>query len=81
MKDYDQALELYEQAGAENPVDQRYELAARRMRFVAGQAHVDRGHRLRRQGQLEEALTEFQRRWRLIRPRVLPRRRVSAPSR
>ena len=61
VKDYDQALELYEQAFAENPVDQRYELAARRMRFVAGQAHVDRGHRLRRQGQLEEALTEFQR--------------------
>ena len=60
-KDYDQALELYEQAVAENPVDQRYELAARRMRFVAGQAHVDRGHRLRRRGQLEEALTEFQR--------------------
>ena len=61
VKDYDQALELYEQAVAENPVDQRYQLAARRMRFVAGQAHVDRGHRLRRQGQLEEALNEFQR--------------------
>ncbi len=60
-RDYDKALELYEQAVVENPVDQRYELAARRMRFVAGQAHVDRGHRLRRQGQLEEALTEFQR--------------------
>ena len=61
VKDYDTALELYEQAVAENPVDQRYDLAARRMRFVAGQAHVDRGHRLRRQGQLEEALSEFQR--------------------
>ena len=60
-RDYDKALELYEQAVLENPVDQRYELAARRMRFVAGQAHVDRGHTLRRQGQLEEALTEFQR--------------------
>ena len=63
VKDYDKALELYEQAVAENPVDQRYDLAARRLRFVAGQAHVDRGHRLRRQGQLEEALTEFQRAW------------------
>ena len=63
VRDYDKALELYEQAVAENPVDQRYDLAARRMRFVAGQAHVDRGHRLRRQGQLEEALTEFQRAW------------------
>ena len=61
VKDYDQALDFYEQAVAENPVDQRYELAARRLRFVAGQAHVDRGHRLRRQGQLEEALNEFQR--------------------
>ncbi|MBI1355977.1 MAG: tetratricopeptide repeat protein [Acidobacteria bacterium] len=60
-KDYDLALSLAEQAGLEDPNDHRYELAARRLRFVAGQAHVDTGRRLREQGHLEEALAEFQR--------------------
>lgn len=61
QKDYDEALRLTEQAHIEHPSDHRYELAARRLRFVAGQAHVDAGRRLREQGQLEEAMAEFQR--------------------
>lgn len=60
-KDYDEALRLTEEAHLEHPSDHRYELASRRLRFVAGQAHVDAGRRLREQGQLEEALAEFQR--------------------
>ncbi len=60
-KNYDEALRLTEQAYLEHPTDHRYELAARRLRFVAGQAHVDLGRRLREQGQIEEALLEFQR--------------------
>jgi len=60
-KDYDEALRLTEQAHLEHPSDHRYELASRRLRFVAGQAHVDAGRRLREQGQLEEAMAEFQR--------------------
>jgi general secretion pathway protein D len=60
-KNYDLALELYEQAVTEDPGHQRYELAARRMRFMAAQAHVDRGQQFRDQDQLEEALAEFQR--------------------
>ncbi len=61
QKDYDRALELVEQARIEYPKDHRYELSARRLRFVAAQSHVDSGRRLRDAGQLEEALLEFQR--------------------
>jgi general secretion pathway protein D len=60
-KNYDRALELYEQALNEQPGQQRYELAMRRLRFVAAEAHVNRGQELRDQDQLEEAVAEFQR--------------------
>ena len=58
---YDEALELYRTASQEAPADNRYGLAERRMRFVAGQAHVDQAFKLRQQGLYEEALGEFER--------------------
>ena len=58
-KDFDQALDLYDQALAEDPEDPRYQLASRRMRFVAGQRHVMLGRRQRAQGHFEEAAHEF----------------------
>lgn len=62
QKDYDGALQLYEQAQVEEPGDNRYQLSVRRMRFVAAQAHVDAGRRLRDdEGLLDEALAHFQR--------------------
>jgi len=62
QKDYDGALQLYEQAQIEDPADNRYQLSVRRMRFVAAQAHVDAGRRLRDDdGLLDEALAHFQR--------------------
>ena len=61
IKNFDEAVEFYELASIEEPKDHRYDLAVRRMRFVAGQSHVDTGHTLREQGQLEAALAEFQR--------------------
>lgn len=60
-RDFDTALELYEQALVTDPQDTGYLLAVRRVRFQAGQAHVDAGMKLREQGKLEEALAEFQR--------------------
>ena len=57
---YDEALEKYALAAREAPREQRYALAERRMRFVAGQAHVEGGVKLRRQGLYEEALAEFE---------------------
>ncbi len=57
---YDEALELYNLASRESPADSRFSLAERRMRFVAGQAHVDVGFGLRKDGRYEEALVEFE---------------------
>ncbi|MEK7753816.1 MAG: tetratricopeptide repeat protein, partial [Acidobacteriota bacterium] len=59
-RDYDKALDLYEKALNEEPGDAGYLLSVRRVRFQAGQAHVDKGKKLRAQGQLEEALAEYQ---------------------
>src|SRR5260370_15080695 len=59
-KDYEGALDLYNQAIGQDPQDPAYMLGARRVRFQASQAHVEAGMRLRQAGQLEEALVEFQ---------------------
>ena len=59
-QDFDKALDLYDKAVATDPMDGAYQIAARRVRFLAGQRHVDRGQTLRQQGNLEEALKEFQ---------------------
>jgi len=61
VRDYDKALDFYEQAVAADPTDSGYLLSLRRVRFAAAQMHVDRGQKLRGGGKLEEALAEFQR--------------------
>src|SRR6185295_17856264 len=58
--DWDRALELYQQAVDESPLDPAYQIPMRRARFQAGQKHVDQGEKLRSQGKLEEAMAEFQ---------------------
>src|SRR5260370_33183461 len=60
-KDYEEALDLYNQAISQDPQDPAYQLGARRVRFQAAQLHVENGIRLRRDGQLDQALVEFQR--------------------
>ncbi len=60
-KEWDKALDLYEQALAEDPGDASYLIAVRRVRFQAGQFHVDQGQKLRDQGNLQGALAEFER--------------------
>ncbi|HYP07213.1 MAG TPA: cohesin domain-containing protein [Bryobacteraceae bacterium] len=59
-KQWETALDFYEQAMLEDPGDSAYVIAARRVRFQAGMARVDAGQTLRSAGQLEEALVEFQ---------------------
>src|SRR5215469_7984128 len=56
LKEYDQAVTYYEQAVHEDPQDPGYLLAARRARFQASQLHVDRGLKLKKAGELEQAL-------------------------
>ena len=58
---WDTALGLYEQAVGEDPMDVSYLIAMRRVRFQAGQKHVDNGQKLRVEGKVNEALMEFQR--------------------
>ena len=59
LKDYDTALDYYNKALQTNPNNTEYKLKAARARFEAAQWHVDQGHRLRDQGNLELALAEF----------------------
>src|SRR5262249_29367850 len=59
-KEWDAALEAYEQALAEDPSDVVYQMGTERARFQASQAHVAEGLRLRSKGLLGEALAEFQ---------------------
>ncbi|MDZ4803086.1 MAG: cohesin domain-containing protein [Bryobacteraceae bacterium] len=60
-KQWETALDLYEQAMLEDPVDSAYQAASRRVRFQAGSARINAGQKLRAEGRLEEALHEFQR--------------------
>src|SRR3984957_277562 len=59
-KEYDKALEYFQQALDIDPKETTYELAARRARAEAGQAHVEAGKKLVKADDLEKALTEFQ---------------------
>lgn len=60
-KDWDRAVELYQQAVDEDPRDAGYLVGLARARFQAAQMHVELGRDLRSQGKLAEAMAEFQR--------------------
>lgn len=60
-EDYDAAFEAFRQAHLLKPKDLRYQTKFERIRFAAAAAHVDRGRVLRQSGDLNGALTEFQR--------------------
>lgn len=59
-KEWDAALEDYEKALSEDPAEMVYQMGQQKAAFQAGEMHVDRGLKLRAQGQLGEALLEFQ---------------------
>ena len=60
LKDFDGALKLYEDALAQDPGDALYLMSSRRVRFQSAQAHVDKAEKIRTEGNLQEALAEFQ---------------------
>ncbi len=60
LEDYDTALVHYERALKADPLNAEYRLKATRMRFEAGQAHVEKGQKVRADGELQMALAEFQ---------------------
>ena len=59
-QNWDQALAQYEQALASDPSELSYQIAVRRVRFQAAQAHVHLGQKLRKEDRLIEALAEFE---------------------
>jgi general secretion pathway protein D len=61
LQDYDTALEHYQRALRHDPTNTEYKIKANRIRFEAGQFHVNQGHKLREKGELQQALSEFQR--------------------
>lgn len=58
--DWDTALDLYEQAYADDPSNTTYMIAMRNARFQAGQKHVDAGEKARAAGKYDDALREFE---------------------
>jgi general secretion pathway protein D len=60
LQDYDTALIHYERALQADPLNVEYKLKTTRIRFEAAQAHVDAGQRLKRKGELQLALAEFE---------------------
>ena len=61
LKNYDAALQSYEEALSADPGNAKYRLYFDRARFQAAMAHFDRGRRFREEGRLVEALQEFRR--------------------
>ncbi len=59
-KDYDKAFELFDKAVHEDPQDAGYQMGSRRTHFEASQVHVEAGLKLKKSGELEKALVEFQ---------------------
>ena len=60
LQDYDTALVHYERALRADPTNAEFRLRAVRMRFEAGQFHVEQGRKAVQRGDLQLALAEFQ---------------------
>lgn len=60
VDDYDTALIHYEHALKDDPQNAEYKLRATRMKFEAGQYHVDQGKKAFKAGDLQLALAEFE---------------------
>jgi len=60
VNDYDSAVIHYDRALKADPLNAEYKLKLTRLRFEAGQYHVDQGRKLREMGNLQLALAEFQ---------------------
>ncbi len=61
MKDYDAAVEYYLKATKQDPHNVNYKIGLDQSRFEAGATHVQRGLKLREKGDLQGAVSEFQR--------------------
>ncbi|HZT35768.1 MAG TPA: hypothetical protein VFA15_07600, partial [Nitrososphaera sp.] len=60
QKDYDAALNYYDQAIGTDPKEPAYLLPEQNVRSKAAAAHVTEGRKLQQQQKLDEALVQFQ---------------------
>jgi general secretion pathway protein D len=61
LKDYDAAVDYYSKALADQPRNAFYRIKLNDARFEAGQLHIHQGLKLRDKGDLQGAVSEFQR--------------------
>jgi general secretion pathway protein D len=61
LKDYDAAVDYYLKATKSDPHNVNYKIGLDQSRFEAGAAHVQKGLKLRDKGDLQGAVSEFQR--------------------
>ncbi len=61
LKDYDAAVDYYSKALAADPKNPFYRIKLNDARFEAGQLHLHQGLKLREKGDLQGAISEFQR--------------------
>ena len=61
LKDYDAAVDYYLKATKSDPHNVSYKIGLDQSRFEAGAAHVQKGIKLRDKGDLQGAVSEFQR--------------------
>jgi len=78
---YEAAYTFFKKAYELKPKDLLYRASYERTRFLAGASHVHRGQLLRDAGKLDDAMTEFRKRQKLIPPAPLPSRKSCAPRR
>jgi general secretion pathway protein D len=61
MKDYDAAVEYYLKAEQSDPHNAAYKIGLNQSRFMAGEQHIKEGLKLRDKGDLQGAVSQFQR--------------------
>jgi len=61
LKDYDAAVDYYLKATKSDPHNVNYKIGLDQSRFEAGAMHVQKGLKLREKGDLQNAVSEFQR--------------------
>ena len=61
LKDYDAAVDYYLKATKSDPHNVNYKIGLDQSRFEAGAAHVQKGIKLREKGDMQGAVSEFQR--------------------
>ncbi len=61
VQNYDEAVDYYIKANKSDPHNANYKIGLNQARFQAGQQHLHQGYKLRDKGDLQGAVSEFQR--------------------